>query len=425
MTKRRIWSAGVVWLGLTFLPSVWAAPLDRAALWAGTRTSPAVTLAQGERDLARARLDAVQGWQVTATGNAGLGRTPAAGEVAHDLSAGLRAVHLGSRAQEETRLALAQALRRAEWSVQRARLDEWRARTEAWNELAGAQAGLEGAALRLQTAQLNEQVVQARAAQGAATSLQLEAAGLERQRAELGQTQAAARLGNARQELLFLGFSDPELTAGEWTPLPLPPVDWPLQRTDLLEAELGAEQAAASVARARRDAQPTLGAQGQYSGGHLSVTGSLNREGQADLAASVSLHETPTAWSLGLSSTLRLDRHAARTVGVSERHLALAQATLERTGEQAARDVQARRGAAQAAAQNLELARAALTVAQKEEAVAVTRQAQGLTSELDLAQTRLQTLKAGEAVVDARRDLDRAALNLWEATGWLPPNAQP
>ena len=424
MSRHRIW--GTVLLGLTLLAAARAAPLDRAALWSEIGRSPGVGLAVGARDVARARLDAAQGWQITATGNAGLSKTPADEDIARDVSAGLRVVRPGPATQDDARLALVQALQRAEFGVQRARLAEWRARVEAWNELAAAQTGLNGASVRLQAARLGEEVTAGRATNGAATPLQLEAARLDRQRAELGQTQATLRLDRARAELRTLGVTDLEASAENWTALPLPPAGFQGQRGDVLEAELDVQGAEATLAQARRDAQPTFGAQGQYSAGHVSLSGSLDREGNAEAAASLALNNVPApVWSLGLSARLSLDGRAARVVQASERNLTLARAALEQARERAVRDVQARAAAVQAAAGSLDLAGAALTAQRQEEAVATSRHQAGLTGAPDLAQARVNTAKATDALTDARRELDRLILDLWEAAGWLPGDVRP
>lgn len=424
MSKQGIW--GMALLGLTLLAAARAAPLERPALWAEIGRSPGVQLAQGARDVARARLDAAQGWQVTATGSAGLGRGPANEDITRDVSAGLRVLRPGPAAGDDARLALVQALRRAEFGVVRAELAEWRTRVEAWNALAAAQAGLDAASLRLQAARLNEEVAAGRAANGAATPLQLGAARLDRQRAELGQAQAEARLDRARAELGALGVADPGASAGAWAALPLPPSDVQGQRGDVLEAELDVQAAEATLAGARRDAQPTLGAQGQYSAGNLALSGSLDRQGNVEASASLALKRVPApVWSLGLTASLSLDGRAARVVQVSERNLGLARTALTQTRERAARDVQARSAAVQAAAASLELAGAALAAQRQEEAVATARHAAGLIGAPDLAQVKVNTARAQADLQDARRDLDRLSLDLWDATGWLPGDVRP
>lgn len=399
-----------------------AASLTRSDLMQGFSNSEKITLAQGQLELARNRLDRVKGIQITASSTGDVSRAGSQNNTVTNLSATLRAVYPGNTSLLNLHLPQLHVVKRAELNVQQAVLNEWIFRIVAWNDLAAAQSSMAVASVLYQSAVLTEQIVQARIAHNAATDLQLQSAKLDRERAELVVTQTQNSLALARNALMTLGVAKADSTAEVWAALPLPPRGVQGLRSDVLEADLAVMQAENDLEQARQTAQPTFRAQGQFTQGRVTATGSIDRHLAADVSLSINLHDRggAPAWNLSLMTALNLDGAARLSVVEAEKNLKLTLDIRGHTLLQAAREQLAKAGDVETAKQSLFLAEQDLKFQEINESVVLRRHELGLVTQLEMLQARATKLKAIQVLWEMRRKLDNETLNLWTATGWSP-----
>ena len=414
--------SGALLLCAALLGQAAAAPLTNLdALRVATQ---APNVLQKEQEYRQARLDLgdarAPDWRAVsdATASRTGGNSPGS---ASDLSAGVSLRFLGPQALGREENKRRQALNEAELAWQTAKLSASDALLDAWYDLVEAEQALAETRGALEVADLELRRVQAQAQSGVATELDVSRAGLARAQAQGAYTAADLSRQQAQGALLSLGVLIPQPSAVEatWTPLPLPQSvrdSYAVQQATLATA---AARVRLGELQAQRGVQ--VQAQGSLSSGHFNLTLGLDRELTGTAAARTTLRDAGAAsWNLGVNVALPLGNRLGHQVAQAERALLLAQQAEVQARARQAQVRQLWQGRMDDAGRNLTLAGQLFAEAQRNEAVVSQRLEQGLVPPAALAQARLATLKAQGQVWQARRSVDRAALQGWRVLGGWP-----